>query len=90
VTLVVYVLLVAAGVVAWGLLSSRFPRLGFVTNGTALTYVLLSPLVKVGFGWTVLGFLTVGFGLFAAVGGLLAQRQRAADNAELPRAWIRN
>jgi hypothetical protein len=104
VTLVLYVLLVAAGVVVWGLLSSRFPRLGFLVNGAGLIYLICwtldldleikgasaTPvLLAMGLGWTVLCFMTVGFGLFAAIGGLIEERQRAAESSGLPRARLR-
>ncbi len=103
-TLVVYVVLVAAGVVLWGLLSSWFPRAGLLANGAALVWLFQSvmrwqlgiepstvtaPLIAMGFGWTVLGFLTAGFGLVAAIGGLIEQRQRAAERDVLPRALAR-
>lgn len=90
-TLIASVFVIAAGVLLWGLLSSRVPRFGVVANGAAVFYVILSPpLSSLGFGWTVLGFLTVGFGLFASIGGVIERRQRATETSELPRATIRN
>lgn len=98
VTLVAYVLATAALVVLWGLISSWFPRLGLVANGAALIYLIrsvvswrfegdLATLGRVlGFGWATLLFITVLFGLFAALGGLIEDRRRAAVDSELPRA----
>lgn len=100
VTAVAYVLVTGALVVLWGLLSSWFPRLGLLANGAALVYLIRSVLswqnpgelaelgLALSFGWATLLFITVLFGLFAALGGLIEERDRAAETSELPRAQL--
>ena len=74
---VFYVLVTAAHMIAWVLLSSRFPRLGTLANGAGVIFVIASPPFQtLGFGWTVLVFIALGFGLFAAVGGLIERLVR--------------
>ena len=78
-SLVVFVLVVAAAMAVWCLLCVVVPRLALVTDAIALTYVTVYALFDVGFGRTMLGFLTFCFGAFAAVGGLIARRQRMPE-----------
>lgn len=98
---VIYVVATTALVVLWGLLSSRFPRLGLVANAAAIVFLIQNVLrwelgepsstggivmIALGLGWTILGFITAGFGMLAAIGGLIELRQCTTEGVALPRA----
>lgn len=90
---VTYVVVTAALVALWIFASSRFPRIGLVANGAAVVFLVPHVLrwshgIEARLGWTILGFITAGFGALAAVAGLIEARGRAVERDVIPWAAV--